>query len=1599
MAAQVRLTEFMASNTHTLLDEDGDSSDWIEIQNTTATQVNLLNWALTDRVGNPAQWLFPATNLAPGSFLVVFASGKDRRAPGAPLHTNFKLDSAGEYLALFRPDRTAATELPPAYPAQFPDVSYGLAMQVTTTVLVASNAPVLYRIPVSAAEDAGWTQPSFTSAGWQAGTNGLGYETGLPDSVAGTYAAKVLATGPVAYWRLNETSGTEAVNSGTTGVADDGGYQGAIVLGNRGPRPPSFATFDTNNTAPLFDGTSAYVNGPYELVNALPAFTLAGWINPTAGQGNRTGLFGQNDTLEFGFIEPGKIQVWTAYGEVMVDYPFPNNEWHHVMAVGGNGQLALYFDGNLAGATAASPANFGESEFDFNIGGGGVFDPMGNYFQGLIDEVAVWFRALSTNEIATMLGTNAEQVDYSPHIATDVRPQMFGSNATAYVRIPFTIADPGAFDSLRLQVRYDDGFAAFLNGHPIASANAPGALSWDSAATQSHPDPAAVQWESFAVSAALPYLQPGSNVLAVQGLNLAPTNKDFLLQVQLLAGSVTAATDRWRYFLTPTPGGPNGTGTNDLGPILTAAGHWPAVPQAGDSLTVTAQVAQAFHPLSQVTLHYRVMFNPEVSVSMNDAGTNGDAGPGDGIWSATIPGGIASPGRMIRYYVTAADTAGQVSRWPLEADPAGWQQYLGTMVADPAVASQLPVVWLFMQNPSAADNQTGTPASLFYRNELYDNLAIYVHGQVSVGWPKKSHNLDFPADHRFLYQPDGVRQKKVIFMSNYGDKARLRTTLTYAMTGQGGGVAFFSFPIRIERNGSFWGIADMVEHGDELFLERIGRDGQGALYKMYNDLSSASGNEKKTRLQEGTEDLDTLIANLDESITLANRVLYAYDHLDLPQTAGFFANLALASDQDVGHKNYYLYRDSEGTGEWSIFPWDVDLSWGRNWVDNFTGSNYLNDVSFQTNPLSFYPGAPIQSKPSNRLFDLFFANADFRQMYLRRLRTLMDTILKPPGTPADALVIESLIRQYENAMNPATTAPSDAALDQAVWGPSWGDVSLSRFPNDAERLIAVHLAGRRAFLFTSGQATLKGDPIPPPQPTNTVVSFGAWDFQPVSGNPNEQFIELRNTNSYAVDVSNWRLTGGVTFSLRPGTVIPAGKSLYLAANVNAFRARPSPPGGRQGLFVQGPFAGLLGAQGNTPLILENDRGAAVSRNPFAGNATSVPFVAGNLALLRVGDGSESLSGHGNSVFVDQYTTNGTLVSTIPIPDQAANALIVSGSAVSEGALTRTPDGRLLVLAGYQIPLTEAALLGSSLANTEATLVPRAVGVVDLDSAFAVAAVTTNQYSQNNLRSAASDGAGNYWGAGANSGTCYWGNGAAATIQDAVNNTAVIQDLGGDLFFSTGKTTPGLWRIPGTPTQATSPALILSEQPGANPFAFAFNPSFTTAYLADDSLTGEGGVQRWDFTAGAWSFTYAFIGLTNTGARGLAVDFTGPHPKIYATSAQATNNQLVSLTDTGPASTVIPLATAGVNQIFRGLAFAPSGSSAPCFFGGSPSASGFELRWTALIDRNYTLEYTDNLVGADWLTLTNVTAATPVVTTTDPGPAAGGSRFYRLILNP
>src|SRR6266704_5642182 len=155
----VLITELMASNTHTLADEDGDFEDWIEIYNAGTNSVDLNGWYLHD---SASFWQFPQTPLPPNGFLIVFASNKNRRVPGRPLHTNFKLDRSGEYLALLYPDAvTVAFAYSPSFPIQANDISYGLPATRTPVSLVSTGAPAKFLVPPASSMDTAWTMPGF----------------------------------------------------------------------------------------------------------------------------------------------------------------------------------------------------------------------------------------------------------------------------------------------------------------------------------------------------------------------------------------------------------------------------------------------------------------------------------------------------------------------------------------------------------------------------------------------------------------------------------------------------------------------------------------------------------------------------------------------------------------------------------------------------------------------------------------------------------------------------------------------------------------------------------------------------------------------------------------------------------------------------------------------------------------------------------------------------------------------------------------------------------------------------------------------------------------------------------------------------------------------------------------------------------------------------------------------------------------------------------------------------------------------------------------------------------------------------------------------
>ena len=126
----VVITEFLASNQNGMADEDTSTEDWIEICNRGSNAVDLAGWSLSDDEGDPGKWVFPSVTLDPDAYLVLFASGKDRKFPsgGHKMHVNFKLNRSGEHLGLYTPDspRVLAGGVTGTYPEQRNDHSFGL---------------------------------------------------------------------------------------------------------------------------------------------------------------------------------------------------------------------------------------------------------------------------------------------------------------------------------------------------------------------------------------------------------------------------------------------------------------------------------------------------------------------------------------------------------------------------------------------------------------------------------------------------------------------------------------------------------------------------------------------------------------------------------------------------------------------------------------------------------------------------------------------------------------------------------------------------------------------------------------------------------------------------------------------------------------------------------------------------------------------------------------------------------------------------------------------------------------------------------------------------------------------------------------------------------------------------------------------------------------------------------------------------------------------------------------------------------------------------------------------------------------------------------
>lgn len=194
--ANLVISEFAANPDDSVTDSDGDSSDWIELQNTGTTTLSTVGYHLSDDPEVPSMWPLPALDLAPGQFLFIFASGKDRNIANQELHSNFSLSSNNAYLALNQPGGAIADSFD--YPEQFYGFSFGHGGYFATPTPNANNNPADFTDYVRDTKfsvDRGFYDSPFTLE-ITTSTPGaeIRYTTDGSDPLSG---AAILYTGPI----------------------------------------------------------------------------------------------------------------------------------------------------------------------------------------------------------------------------------------------------------------------------------------------------------------------------------------------------------------------------------------------------------------------------------------------------------------------------------------------------------------------------------------------------------------------------------------------------------------------------------------------------------------------------------------------------------------------------------------------------------------------------------------------------------------------------------------------------------------------------------------------------------------------------------------------------------------------------------------------------------------------------------------------------------------------------------------------------------------------------------------------------------------------------------------------------------------------------------------------------------------------------------------------------------------------------------------------------------------------------------------------------------------------------------------------------------
>ena len=406
------------------------------------------------------------------------------------------------------------------------------------------------------------------------------------------------------------------------------------------------------------------------------------------------------------------------------------------------------------------------------------------------------------------------------------------------------------------------------------------------------------------------------------------------------------------------------------------------------------------------------------------------------------------------------------------------------------------------------------------------------------------------------------------------------------------------------------------------------------------------------------------------------------------------------------------------------------------------------------------------------------------------------------------------------------------------------------------------------------------------------------------------------------------------------------------------------------------------------------------------------FTPGNVVVYRVGNGtSEILANTGNSIFLDEFSPTGSLVQSIALPNSGSNAVIASGTASSEGLLSRSGDGQLLVVTGYNT----AVPYGSSISSSASATVNRAVVLVNTSGAIASTSKFSDWATGNNPRSAVTNDGTQLWLAGGAGGIRYAATSATTATQ--INTPATLVNFrqlaifNGQLYATsssaTGSNATSIGTVgTGLPTASAALATLPGIAPvttisGTSRYAMFFADlsadvaGVDTLYIVDDAVLA---LSKYSLVSGNWVLNNT-IGADADDYRGVTGAVSGSTVTLFATRKGGSSNlgggelvkiidaagynASISATPTLLASAIVGTATAP-NTSFRGVAIAPGNVVALPSVNLSVSAStGTEAGATAITvtatasaavtgDQTISLAVTGTGITAGDYTLSNAT---------------------------